>query len=146
MGGTSSARAMARLLTVCAVLAGVFVMHALPAQTCAGGAGMTSGGVTATVMPGHGSGPAVAVMVPGETAAAVSAGLPATPDFGTACVFISPPRGLDVLLALLLLAAMVAPAFPTGLPWVGRRSRASHRAPPPRGGSALLTSLCVSRT
>jgi hypothetical protein len=140
MRSTASARAIARLLTVCAVLAGLFFMHGLPAQACSGGTGGMSA-MTATSTAGHqdgitlGAGSAHREMVATVTAAA---------GHGTACVFTPAPRGLDALLALLLFAATVALASAQRLPNFGGH-RISHRAPPPIGAT-LLTALCVSRT
>jgi len=140
MRSTASARAIARLLTVCAVLAGLFFMHGLPAQACSGGTGDMSA-TTATSATGHQGGTTLgAGAAHGEMVAAVTAAA----GHGTACVFTPAPRGLDALLALLLLAATVAPASVRGRPNSGGH-RISHRAPPP-AGAALLTALCVSRT
>ena len=142
MRSTASARAIARLLTVCALLAGLFFMHGLPAQACSGGTGDMSAMTTASTV-GHQDGITLAAgSAHRETVATVTAAA----GHGTACVFIPAPRGLDVLLALLLLAATVALTSARRLPSLGRpRHRISHRAPPP-AGATLLTALCVSRT
>ena len=122
--------AIARLATVCAVLVGLFLMHGLPAQACPAGAAMP---VTAMNAASHTEHPRA------HDAPAASA------EHGSSCVFTPAPRGIDSLLALLLLAATAAllerlrPAFGGG------RHPGSRRAPP-RAGAELLTALCVSRT
>ncbi len=139
MRSTASARVIARLLTVCAVLAGLFFMHGLPAQACSGGTGDMSA-MTATSTTGHQGGITLGARAAHrEMVATVTAA--AGP--GTACVFTPAPRGLDALLALLLLAATVALASARRLPNLGRpRRRNGHRAPPPTGAT-LLAALCV---
>lgn len=141
MCGTASTRVIARVLTVCAVLVGLFVMHGLPAQACPAGTGMAAASAA-----GHRGEPARATMsVQGEMSTAFPAVHTATPEHGTACVFTPAPRGIDELLALLL-AATVALVSPAWRPTVaGYRYPRSHRAPP-GPGTELLTALCVSRT
>lgn len=139
MRGTLSAGAIARLLTVCALVGGLFLMHGLPAQACAGGNGMAT-----TAMTGMATG--------GPAGHATLGGAPvhgdhatvrhAAPGHGTPCVVTPAPRGLDALLALLLLAAtaaLAASARPA-------RSASRGRRAPPRAGPGLLATLCVSRT
>jgi hypothetical protein len=140
MRGTAPARAIARLLTLGAVLAGLFAMHGLAAQACPGGTGMSAPVMTApaTAHPGG------ITPMRGPKAAALPSADADMPGHGTVCVFTPAPRGISALLALLLLAAtvpLVSPAWPV----VGVRSPISHRAPP-HGGAELLTTLCVSRT
>ena len=139
MRGTASAGAMARLLTVCAVLPGLFLMHGLPAQACPAGTAMPAAAMSAT---GHAEHPALAVHARSGQAIAV----PAPAVHGTPCVFTPASRGIDVLMALLLLlAAAVASVLPPRVALGGIRCPRSHRAPP-RAGAQLLTTLCVSRT
>jgi hypothetical protein len=147
-GTVLAARASARLLTVCAVLAGLFFMHALLAQGCPGGTGMPASATPASVMPvaamadqhteatGHGATPHAPAAVPTHTAA----------DNGV-CVATPPKRNAAGGLAYALaLAAAVSTALPRYDPRMRRRGRgATHRAPP-LGGAALLTALRVSRT
>jgi hypothetical protein len=134
MRGTAVSGAVARLLAACAVLVGLFLMHGLPAQSCAAGSGMatTAHPLEAAPVPAMAHPPAAGTAMPG------SAG------HGTACVALPAPRGVDVLLALLLLA--VATALLPAVRAVGDAARhpSGRRAPP--GGAALLTRLCVSRT
>lgn len=141
MRGRASARATARLLTVCSVLTGLFLMHGLPEQSCSGGAGMPAV-MTAASMIGHGGQPALTAAPEHGDRAVV---LPAGPGHGTVCVFTPAPRGIDTLLALLLLAAIVALAWPVR-PALGGHRYPRRRRAPPRAGAGLLTALCVSRT
>ncbi len=146
MGGTFSARAIARLLSVCGVLAGVFLMHALPAQACAGGA-MPGSAMTAAPGPMRHVGHSAALGAPAGTGTLPSLttrGLES--GHGNVCVSTSPPRGVNGLIALLLLAAAGAFVVTTRLPDQGGRPRRARHRGPPRAGSALLTTLCVSRT
>ena len=140
MLGTASARAIARLLTVCAVLTGLFLMHGLPAQGCAAGIGMPATAMPAAATTGHSEHPAPAALAHDDQAVAA----PAAAEHGIPCVFTPAPRGLGGLSALLLAAtvALVSFARPT---FGGDRYSRSRRAPP-RTGSELLTTLCVSRT
>lgn len=129
------ARAFARLLILCAVLTGVFVMHGLPAQACAAGTGMPAAVMT---VAGHGEQPAV-VAHEDQTVARHT-----VPAQGEPCVFTPGPRGVDILTALVLLAATLALAPPVRPSSGGDRWARSHRAPP-GAGTELLTTLCVSR-
>lgn len=143
MRGTASARVFARLLTLCAVLAGLFFMHGLPAQACAGGTGGMPATVTTASPPvSHLDSIALAA---GPVHRDMVASLGAVVEHGTPCDFAPAPRGIDVLLLLLLLAATVALASPRLPGGGGRRNPISHRAPPRTAGE-LLTALCVSRT
>jgi hypothetical protein len=140
-----------RLVAVWMVLAGLVVMHVLPAaqacpQTIAG-----HGAVTRLAMsPDHQ--PMVAEQRsperrdpagPPAAAIAATAGMPGMA--GTVCTATPPSLGLAALLALLAAAllAVTCPARPRSLRAVGR---GPHRRAPPRFGSALLHELCVSRT
>ncbi|MGH4007493.1 MAG: hypothetical protein ACRDTH_04885 [Pseudonocardiaceae bacterium] len=146
MSGTPSARAIARLLMVGAVLAGVFLMHDLPAQACPGGTGMPASSMTATpALTAHSGEPTqVAAAAHGEMAHALPAAHATTTGHGSVCVSTPPPRSHDGLLTLLLAAGALA--SPARLLHVdSQRGRASRRAPPPTE-SELLTTLCVSRT
>jgi len=142
MRGTVSAGAIARLLTVCALVGGLFLMHGLPAQACAGGSGMATTAMTGMATGGPG-GQAILSGAPvhGDHAAA----RPAGPGHGAPCVFTPAPRGLDALLALLLLATTAALAA-SARPARGAGPASRGRRAPPRAGPELLATLCVSRT
>ncbi|MFD9892898.1 hypothetical protein ACFWY9_26430 [Amycolatopsis sp. NPDC059027] len=121
-------RVIARLLTLCALLTGVFLMHGLPAQACAGGA-----------MAEHGIGHAM----PAPPMAGLPNAAPAS-EHGSVCVSTPPPRGWAALLLLLLLAVVLISVSPP-LSATRRFARfLRHRAPP--RPPDLLTTLCVSRT
>ncbi len=136
-------RGVARLLAVCAVLFGLFLMHGAPATAAEGCHGamtaaspMTSGHnaalFTAHAPPGHGPGPAV-------RAADVS-GMP-----GTLCVS-TPAHERAPLPAPGLLAAAGAAVLAL---WTLTRLRAaageSGRRGPPDGGRHLLLQVCIAR-
>jgi hypothetical protein len=106
----------ARLLTVFAVLAGVFLMHGLPAQDCSGAA------------------------MPSMTAVAHT-GMDMDSGHGGVCVFTTPSRDHAPLLALVLLFVAVLLTVVWRPLLVGGPSR---RGPP--SGAELLTLVCVSRT
>ncbi len=143
MRGKVPARAIVRVLTLFAVLVGLFLMHGLPAQACSGGTGMSATVMTQTA-PGGPDGQALVGTAHALTTVG-SAALPAAPGHGAVCLFVSPPRGIDALLALLLLAAAVALVRIVRPPLGAVGGRRRHRAPP-RAGMELLTRLCVSRT
>ncbi|MBB5890270.1 hypothetical protein [Kutzneria kofuensis] len=107
----------ARLLTVLAVLAGVFLMHGLPAQDCSGVAMPT---MTAVAHPGMDMGS----------------------GHGGVCVFTTPSRDQAPLLALVLLVVAVLLTVLWRPLLVGGPSRRG----PPLAGAQLLTMVCVSRT
>ncbi|WAL69683.1 DUF6153 family protein [Amycolatopsis cynarae] len=140
-----SAGAIARLLIACAVLAGLFAMHGLPAQGCAAGSGVHATAMSMTTTERGAEAVAPAVSQGDRTAAHPGTQGDRTAG-GVACVFTPASRGIDALLVFLLLAATVALAWPAPLPgFAGRGHPRSHRAPP-RTGARLLTTLCVSRT
>ncbi|MFD2420137.1 DUF6153 family protein [Amycolatopsis pigmentata] len=131
------ARAGARLLIVCAVLTGLFLMHGLSAQACTASTDMPATTMTTGATAAHGD-QASRVLAQSEQAAAPHA------VHGATCLFTPAPRGSDVFEALSLLALAVALMSLAGWDLGGRYPR-THRAPP-RTGSRLLTTLCVSRT
>ncbi|MGH3684251.1 MAG: hypothetical protein ACRDRU_12155 [Pseudonocardiaceae bacterium] len=145
-GGAPLVRATARLVAVCAVLAGLFLMHGLPMQGCHGGAGML-----ALPMVHPAAAPAELDMAAGAMAASVSHS-PAydvsevgsdAGESGALCVSTPPPPGWAGLLALLLGVSVVGLLRPPGR--VTSPSNQRLRAPP-IAGSALLRTLCLSRT
>jgi hypothetical protein len=113
VGGVTSG---ARLLTVFAVLAGVFLMHGLPAQDCSGAA------------------------MPSMTAVAHT-GMDMGSGHGGVCVFTTPSRDHAPVLALVLLFVALLLTVVWRPLLVGGPSR---RGPP--SGPELLTMVCVSRT
>ncbi|GAA4545789.1 hypothetical protein [Amycolatopsis samaneae] len=156
-GAAGSVRAIARSLTLCALLAGVFLMHGLPAQSCAAGA-MADHSITGHAMAGNSragnsvAGHDVARAIPasspmGAASTPGQAGLPSAAPasgHGGVCVLTPPPRGWAALALLLLLAlALLWVSSPRGVTLRFTRL-ARHRAPP--RAPDLLNTLCVSRT
>jgi len=133
-------RAIARLLTVCAVLAGLLAMHGLAEASC-GGTDLTAATMTAAAMTGHSDD----ALIAGPAHDAMTQVSVATSDHESACVSTLPPRELNALLALLSLAAAVTLASYARFRHFGHQGRTGPRASP-RGGMELLTTLCVSRT
>lgn len=143
MRGSASARVIARLLTVCAVLIGLLLMHGLPAQACADGTGgMAATAMTGMPASGHSDG---TILAAGSVHGKMVGSPAAAGEHGTVCVFTPAPRGIDALLALLLAAIVALVSSPRWPNLGGSHSPISHRAPPPTGAD-LLTALCVSRT
>lgn len=129
-----SPRAGARLLIVCAVLLGLFLMHGLPAQACAASTDMPTTATVATTSQAE----QAASLSHGEQAAAPHA------VHGATCIFTPAPRGSDFVTVLSLVAVAIALMSLAGS-GLGGRYPGAHRAPP-RTGPQLLTALCVSRT
>jgi hypothetical protein len=140
--GQARRRGTARLLTLCAVLFGLFLMHGSPAGAADGCHGAMSasagvhGGHTAAAMP-----PAAPVdsVHPGGQQAADSSG-----QHGQMCVS-TPARDRAPLQAggLLAVAAVLAVVFLAVRPLAPGRS--GRRGPPPPGGRSLLLQVCIAR-
>ncbi|MDX3075779.1 hypothetical protein [Streptomyces sp. MI02-7b] len=152
MAGTrrTSRRGIARLLMVCAVLAGLFLMHGAPATAAEGCHGAVSASMP-SLMPMGESGAAPASPAVGADKAmahpgsgsAVQAGVP---SMAHAAMCVSTPAReraplpVNALLVLTVLAVVVL---------AGRavvRGRASRRGPPPPGGRSLLLHVSIART
>lgn len=134
---------MARVIVACAVLAGLFFMHGLPTQGCHGGAGMSPSSMThsmvATVAGGSAT-PAGAMATQFRSEVGAAAEKP-----GALCVSTPPPMGWAGLLALLLSLGVVGLAAVWRSPDAAVDPRNQRLRAPPLAGTALLTSLCVSR-
>lgn len=144
---------MARLITVCAVLAGLFVMHGLPAQGCPGGMEASAPSMTHLSMV-H---PVTVATVAGrlDTATATLAGSVSHPlahppsgadagEPGELCMSTPPPPGWAGL-ALLLGTSVVGLASVLDSADRATRPKGQRRRAPPLAGCALLMNLCVSR-
>ncbi|MEU3241763.1 MULTISPECIES: hypothetical protein [unclassified Streptomyces] len=146
-GGQAGDRGVTRLLAVCAVLFGLFLMHGAPA-TAAGGC--------------HGSMPATSSSMSGGHDLAPAAMRHAAPDThqpglslrhadasgmsGELCVSTPAPKRIPLPApGLLAVAAVAVSAFwmPAGLR--AAISRTGRRGPP-TGGRDLLLQACVART
>jgi hypothetical protein len=127
----------ARLLALCALLLGLFLMHGMPtaaAEGCHGDrAAMTALAAHADGMP-H----------PAGAQAATDAAGPARSS-GALCVS-TPGRGNPVLPASALFA--VIPAVAAARLWSGRIEGAfsGRRRGPPQAGRTLLHQVCIART
>lgn len=133
-------RGLARLLAVCAVLLGLFLMHGAPASTAEG----CSGDPTVTSALHHSDAvprlAAYAAMAHPDTSGAwaMSAG-----GHGAQCASISAPDRLlpvPALLTAVALVSLMAWCLYGAVAWDRRR----HRGPP--GGRQLLLQVCVART
>ncbi|MFI1963757.1 hypothetical protein ACH429_06420 [Streptomyces pathocidini] len=149
--GQARRRGVARLLALCAVLLGLFLMHGAPAAAAEGCHGAMS---TAAPMPeGHDSAAMISTL-PEVVMSATSAvaGHPGAEHMsgtsamdGTTCV--STPARHRVPLPLGGLMAVVA--VPAGSFLAGRHvalGRTGRRGPPPPGGRILLLQVCIART
>ncbi|SNQ45928.1 putative membrane protein [Frankia canadensis] len=166
--------ALGRVLAVWALLAGIAVMHVLPAShdcpeagvgqaaasmpMAAGGRGSadhgvmrggpTAGGVELTLeregVP-LAVGPTTGGMAAKPAALYADGSAAGTGKPGTVCSATPPSRGLAGLFALFALGLLIiARPMGPGLPPASRRG--PHRRAPPRFGALLLNDLCVSRT
>jgi hypothetical protein len=140
-GGGHAARAIARAVTACTLLAGLFFMHGLFTPGCHAAEGMpptptpmvTAQAEAPAMMPDAGHPSALVLMAH---------------DMGqdSLCVSTPPPKPInlaDLLLALVTLGALTFAAFALSF---SRWTVHSRQRPPPLAGSALLTTLCLSRT
>jgi hypothetical protein len=151
-GGALSARAMARLVAVFAVLAGLFAMHGLSAQGCPGGIeasapsmAMAHPARVVTAVDGFDMAAGMAVSASHPLAYAVAEAGADAGESGVLCVSTPPPPGWAGLLALLLGVGVVGLASILGLADRATRPSGQRRRAPPLAGSALLMNLCVSR-
>ncbi|MEV0494376.1 hypothetical protein [Streptomyces atratus] len=142
--GRPGERGIARLVAVCAVLLGLFLMHGAPA-TAAEGCHGAMPSVTVPVQHGHAASTttSAAPPTPAQSAPAAHAG-DGSGTHGVQCVF-TPAHERNPLPTGGLYAAVAVPAawFPAGLRaatgWTRRRG-------PPAGGRDLLIQVCVART
>jgi hypothetical protein len=137
--GLVSRRGLARLLTACAVLIGLFLMHGAPATAAEGCHGAMPAPASAHAMTGA----ALPPVAPPTTPAHVTQG---SQSHGTQCVSTAardriplPAAGLPAVLAV----AAPAACWPAGRP-VGRGE--ARRRGPPGAGRGLLLQVCVART
>ncbi|MEV5239730.1 hypothetical protein AB0K89_11565 [Streptomyces cinnamoneus] len=142
----SHGRALARLLAVCAVLLGVFLMHGTPATAATG----CHEAMTALApMPGehaaHGEHSAAVEAATAALPASAHAVSPAmTGEHGAQCV-ATPVRDRILLPTIWLLAAVVIGSVSV---WMLLRRVAAGQAGrrgPPGSGRDLLLRVCVSR-
>ncbi|KUN09208.1 hypothetical protein AQI95_05005 [Streptomyces yokosukanensis] len=139
-------RDIARLLAVCAVLIGVFLMHGAPATAAEGCHDATPAMAAAPAAHGHHAAPIPAAASPVHASGPAVGAAAATGTAGTLCVS-TPAHERFPLPAPGLLAVAGAGALAL---WVSARLRAAadgtgRRGPPARGRDLLLQ-VCVART
>ncbi|MET7313339.1 hypothetical protein ACWD7C_24070 [Streptomyces sp. NPDC005134] len=148
--GQQRRRGVARLLALCAVLLGLFLMHGAPATAAEGchgamsGAPMPAGHDTAVMASAaHAFVTPVSSPVMAQAGAQQASGASAMD--GAMCV--STPARHRIPLptgGLLAVVAVLAAAFlAVRPPAFGRTGR---RGPPPPGGRSLLLTVCIART
>ncbi|MEU1151945.1 hypothetical protein ABZ369_02790 [Streptomyces sp. NPDC005918] len=145
MTSTSTARrrGMARLLVLCAVLFGLFLMHGAPATAAEGCHGAMS--ANAPMADGHADAGMESATPPAMPhAGAQQASTTASMDGGM-CVSTPardmnplPTGGLMAVVAVLAIAFIVGRRVPLG--------RSGRRGPPQPGGRSLLLQVCIART
>ncbi|MFE7795113.1 hypothetical protein [Streptomyces sp. NPDC057460] len=148
--GQERRRGIARLLALCAVLLGLFLMHGAPATAAEG----CHGAMSAAPMPaGHDT----AVMASAARAFVTPAPSPVVTQARTqqvsgapamdGAMCVSTPARDRIPLptgGLLAVVAVLAATFLAGRPpALGRTGR---RGPPPPGGRSLLLTVCIART
>ncbi|MGW4385504.1 hypothetical protein [Streptomyces sp. NPDC004685] len=146
MTGTSTARrrGMARLLTLCAVLFGLFLMHGAPATAAEGCHGAMA--AAAPMSEGHADAAMEFATPPAMTHVSGPQASQARVMDGTTCVS-TPARDLNPLPTgglMAVVAVLATAAFLVGRPVaLGRTGR---RGPPSPGGRSLLLQVCIART
>ncbi|GHE39581.1 hypothetical protein MHW47_00440 [Streptomyces sp. OfavH-34-F] len=144
--GRTGGRAVARLLAVCAVLFGLFLMHGAPATAAGGCHGETAVAAPASHAEQVSSHHADTPVAP-PAGVRVSQAVPPAPSAGagSVCVAVAPR---DRLLApvVWVLAALVFTVFYAGAGsgWRAAAGRAGRRGPP-GGGRELLLRVCTAR-
>ncbi|MFE6741454.1 hypothetical protein [Streptomyces tubercidicus] len=142
MTGTVQARGRdtARLLALCAVLLGLFLMHGAPATAAGGCHGVMSTPAGTHENPAAMQSAAAPMAHPGLQQASAP-----TPMDGTTCVS-TPARDETPLAApgLMAVVAVLAALFLAGRPLVPGRT--GRHGPPPPGGRSLLLQMCIART
>jgi hypothetical protein len=148
-GTRADGRAKARLLAVCALLLGLFLMHGGPPAAAGGCHGAMPDALSAAMPIGHTGVDTPPAATPAHAGQHVgtSAGIFVSGMGGTLCVSTPARGGLPLpppapLLAVFLFAGLAVFGLtgrPAGLSAGGRRA-------PPRGGRRLLLQVCVART
>lgn len=151
-GNALSGRAAARLVAVCAVLAGLFAMHGLSGQGCPGGLGAPTTSMRHPVrMATATDGPALAAAAMATSVSRplmhskVTIGMDG--QLGEVCLATTPSSGWAArLLALLVGVSVIGVTTALRSPTVISHPDNCQRRAPPLAGSTLLRELCVSRT
>ncbi|NEA60165.1 hypothetical protein G3I60_39895 [Streptomyces sp. SID13666] len=155
MAGTGQARrrSIARLLTLCAVLLGLFLMHGAPATAADGCHGAMS--TASPTAHGHATtamnSTAPEAMTPAPSTVMTPPGAQqhvadASAMRGAMCVSTPArdrtplPAGGALMVVVAVLAAGLLAHRPVPL------GRPARRGPPPPGGRSLLLTVCIART
>ncbi|MFE9968415.1 hypothetical protein [Streptomyces sp. NPDC005525] len=139
-GQSGRRRGIARLLALCAVLLGLFLMHGAPANAAEGCHGPMS--APAALSAEHVGTAMASTPSSGMTHAAAQQ---ASTMAGAMCVS-TPARYFTTLPGIGLMAVVAVLAV---LPVVGRPMALGHtgrRGPPTPGGRSLLLQVCIART
>ncbi|MFE9868930.1 hypothetical protein ACFYPZ_41020 [Streptomyces sp. NPDC005506] len=136
-------RDIARLLALCAVLLGLFLMHGAPANAAEGCHGPMS--APAALSAEHAGTAMASTPSSGMTHAAAQQASTMSTMGGAMCVS-TPPRDFTTLPGIGLMAVVAVLAV---LAVVGRPMALGHtgrRGPPTPGGRSLLLHVCIART
>jgi hypothetical protein len=144
--GRTGRRAVARLLAVCAVLFGLFLMHGAPATAAPGCHGETAASALTphhAQVSGHhadaATAPAAGARAPQAVPSAPSAG------DGSVCVAVAPrERLLAPVVWVLAALALVVFYAGAGSGWWAAARQVARRGPPD-GGRELLLRVCTAR-
>lgn len=138
--GQARRRGIARLLALCAVLLGLFLMHGAPATAAEGCHGAMSAPAGMHEDPAASQSVTAPMAHPGGRQASGSAAMS-----GSTCVS-TPARDEAPLTApgLLAVVAVLAALFLAGRPLAPGRT--GRRGLPPPGGRSLLLQVCIART
>ncbi|RFC78437.1 hypothetical protein DXZ75_05370 [Streptomyces sp. AcE210] len=141
MGQRGRRRGIARLLALCAVLLGLFLMHGSPANAAEGCHGPMS--APAALSAEHAGTAMASTSSSGTTHAAAQQASTMSAMGGAICVS-TPARDFVPVAGLMAVVAVLAvvPAVerPVALGRTGRRG------PPTPGGRSLLLQVCIART
>ncbi|MFI6893614.1 hypothetical protein ACIBM4_05830 [Streptomyces sp. NPDC050256] len=142
--GQRGRRGVARLLALCAVLFGLFVMHGAPATAAEGCHGAMA--ATAPMPEGHRVAAVTPALSPVMTHTVTQHASGASQTDGAMCVSTPardrtplPSSGLAAVVAVLTAGLLAGRLLILGR--TGRRG-----PPPPPGGRSLLLQVCIART
>lgn len=141
--GQAGRRGIARLLALCAVLFGLFLMHGAPATAAEGCHGAMS--ATAPMPEGHDVTAVSSALSPAMTHPGAQHASGASQMDGAMCVSTPardrsplPSSGLVAVVAVLVVSLLAGRPLILG--------RTGRRGPPPPGGRSLLIQVCIART
>ncbi|MEU1371578.1 hypothetical protein ABZ454_36435 [Streptomyces sp. NPDC005803] len=141
--GQARRRGITRLLALCAVLFGLFLMHGAPAtaaEGCHGAMSASAGMHDSEDSHAMQSATAPVMSHPGPQQASGSAAMDGTTCVSTPARDTTPPAAPGLLVVVAVLASLFL-AGHTLAP-----GRAGRRGPPPPGGRSLLLQVGIART